>query len=167
MRATFAVRTWPKCDSFFWGGFVFHLGASTSHFLGSISNVRGTFEPKKTLAPPNNPKIWPKTCPGGSKNWSIFLWQFCQNTDKTCGQDIKNLPKIRKIFFFFLGLEEVKVRICVRLNCPILNLILLTAFHKFARLRGPNKHKWYLVSLKNFKAPLATARRSVKGQILE
>ena len=167
MRTTFALRCWPKSDSFFGGALFFIWGHQLATFLDQSAMLEEHLSQKKTLAPPNNPKIWPKTCPGGSKNWSIFLWQFCQNTDKTCGQDIKNLTKIRKIFFFFLGLEEVKVRICVRLNCPILNLILLTAFHKFARLRGPNKHQWYLVSLKNFKAPLATARRSVKGQILE
>ena len=36
----------------FYGGLCFHLGASTSHFQGSISNARGTFELKTTLSSP-------------------------------------------------------------------------------------------------------------------
>ena len=35
-------------------------------------------------------------------------------------------------------LKEVEVRICVWPNFPIINLILLLDFHKFARSRGPN-----------------------------
>ena len=41
-------------------------------------------------------------------------------------------------FFFFSELQEVEVRICVQPNFPIINLILLTAFHEFARSRGAN-----------------------------
>ena len=70
-------------------------------------------------------------------------------------------------FCFHLGAFEVEVRICVRPNLPITNLILLTAIHKLARLTGPNTRQWYLVSLKKVKAPLATAPCSIRGHILE
>ena len=43
-------------------------------------------------------------------------------------------------------LQEVEARICVRPNSPIINLILLTAFHKFARSRGPNTSVTAMVS---------------------
>ena len=36
---------WPKCAKVFLGHF-FPLGASACHFQGSISNARGTFQPK-------------------------------------------------------------------------------------------------------------------------
>ena len=62
--------------------------------------------------------------------------QFCQKVDLISGQNIKN-PKL-KILFFSSELREVDVRNCVQLNFPIINLILLTAFHKFARSRGQN-----------------------------
>ena len=40
--------------------------------------------------------------------------------------------------FFFSELQEVEVRICVQPNFPIIILILLNGFHKFARSRGLN-----------------------------
>ena len=57
------------------------------------------------------------------------------------GQNIKNTKKHLKMFFFS-ELKEVDVRICARPNFPIMNLILLTEFHKFARSRGANTSAW-------------------------
>ena len=54
------------------------------------------------------------------------------------GQKLVFLPILSKGRFSPSELQEVEVRICVRPNSPIINLILLTAFHKFARSRGQN-----------------------------
>ena len=40
--------------------------------------------------------------------------------------------------FPFKAKKKVEVRICVRPNFPIINLILFTAFHKVVRSRGTN-----------------------------
>ena len=39
---------------------------------------------------------------------------------------------------FFSELQELEVRICAQPNFPIIILILLNGFHKFARSMGPN-----------------------------
>ena len=51
-------------------------------------------------------------------------------------QGIKNPKNKLKKYSFFSELQEVEVRISVQPNFPIINLILLTVFHKFARSRG-------------------------------
>ena len=49
----------------------------------------------------------------------------------------KPLQKLNKSFFFS-GLQELEVQICVQPNFPIIILILLNRFHKFPRSRGLN-----------------------------
>ena len=62
------------------------------------------------------------------------------------GQKLVFLPILSKGRFPPSELQEVEVRICVRPNSLIINLILLTAFHKFARSRGPNTSVTAMVS---------------------
>ena len=73
LGATFAVQFWPKCDLFFGGALFFIWGHQLATFLDQPAMLEENLSQKKNRAPPNNPKIWLKTCPGGSKNWSIFF----------------------------------------------------------------------------------------------
>ena len=72
LRATFASRFWQKCDSFFWGALFFILGHQLATFLDQSAMLEEHLS-QKTMATPNYPTIWPKTCQNESKNWSIFL----------------------------------------------------------------------------------------------
>ena len=74
------------CMFRFFGGFVFHLGASTSHFLGSTSNARGKFEPKKTWLPQITPKFGQKRALGGPKIGQFFCDSFVKNPIKHVGK---------------------------------------------------------------------------------
>ena len=67
-RPIFAKKCFVFSESTF-----FPLSASTCNFQGSISNVRGAFEPKTH---PYNPKIWPKMCPGDLEMGQFFLTIF-------------------------------------------------------------------------------------------
>ena len=62
------------------------------------------------------------------------------------GQQLVFLPILSQGQFSPSELQEFEVRIYVRPNSPIINLILLTAFHKFARSRGPNTSLTAMVS---------------------
>ena len=90
MRATFALPFWPKGDSFFGGALFFIWGHQLATFLDQSAMLE-EYLSQKNMAPPNNPKIWPK----------IFFVTVCQNADKICGQDIKNPQKLEKYFFSF------------------------------------------------------------------
>ena len=67
----------------------------------------------------------------------VFLHNFVKGAIKPLGK-ILRIKRTDKKYFLLSELQEVEVRICVQPNFPIMNLILFTAFHKFARSRGPN-----------------------------
>ena len=68
----------------------------------------------------------------------FFGFLFCQNANKTAGQNIQN-PKNRLPKSCPLSEpQELEVRICVQPNFPITILILLNRFHKFHRSRVLN-----------------------------
>ena len=71
------------------------------------------------------------------KNWPFS--SICRLNLLAKYSEPKNrLPKS----FFHSELQELEVRICVQPNSPIIILILLTAFHKFAMSMGAN-HQCY------------------------
>ena len=70
------------------------------------------------------------------KDFSNFGGDFCQKTDQTSGRNIPNPKNRLKKSFFFSGLQELEVRICVQPNFPIIILILLNRSHKFQGSRG-------------------------------
>ena len=53
---------------FFWG-LCFSFGASISHFQGSISNARGTFEPKTPPSSPLTAQNLANNVPWGVQKW--------------------------------------------------------------------------------------------------
>ena len=67
----------------------------------------------------------------------VFLHNFVKGAIKPLGK-ILRIKRTDKKYFLLSELQEVEVRICVHPNFPIIILILLTAFHKFARSREPN-----------------------------
>ena len=91
------------------------------------------------MGPPITPKFGRKCDRGGKKNGpNFFGGDFCQKADKTFRQNIPNLKNRLKKSFFFSGLQEQEVRICVQPNFPIIILILLNGFRKFVISMGPN-----------------------------
>ena len=69
---------------------------------------------------------------GGQKTANNFFGHFCQKASETSGQNTPN-PKNRLPKSILLSeLQELEVRICEQPNSPIIILILLNWFHKFA-----------------------------------
>ena len=77
-----------------------------------------------------------KRSPGGGQNcfWAIFV----NRPIKPLGKIFQTQKNRFKKSFFFSELQEHEVRICVQPNFPIIILILLNGFHKFAMSMGPN-----------------------------
>ena len=119
----------------FLGGFVFHLGNQLATFReGSISNGRGTFEPK--ISPHSNlsPHFFGQKHPPGDRKLVKKIPIFVNWPIKPLGKICQTPPKS----FFFSKLQELEPRNCVQPNFPILILILLNRFHKSPRTKGLN-----------------------------
>ena len=88
--------------------------------------------------------------PAGSINGSKIVF------DNFVKRSFKPLDKIlripSKVIYFFSELKEVEVRICVRPNFPIINLILLNGFYKFAKSMGPNTIEGYGPSIPSIRS---------------
>ena len=91
---------------------------------------------KLTLAHPYNPLFGQKRPLVDTKMGQKFFWLFLSK-DRLNLWARYSKPK-RKKSFFFSELQELKVRICEQPNFPIIILILLNGFHKFARSRELN-----------------------------
>ena len=101
--------------------------------------------PKLTLA---HPIFWPKNVVFRVQKYprKLFFSGFCQKADWTSGQNIPN-PKYRlPKSFFLLELQEFEIRTCVQPSAPIIILILLPAFQKFAMSMGA-KHQCFFSSI--------------------
>ena len=100
---------------------------------------------KLPLAPPKNPFLAKNVLWGVKKGVKFFL------ADLTSGQNIPN-PKNMFKKNFFSKLQDLEVRICVQPNFPIINLILLNGFYKFAKSMGPNTIEGYGPSIPSIRS---------------
>ena len=64
---------WTKCDSFFGGALFFIWGHQLATFGDQSAMLGEHLSQKVPLAPPYNPKIWPKTCRRGVQKWVKIL----------------------------------------------------------------------------------------------
>ena len=75
---------------------------------------------------------------GGQNNGQGVFGHFCEEADKTSGQNIRNPKNTLQKSFFLSELQEFDVWIRVQPNFPIAILSMLTGFHKFAKSMGSN-----------------------------
>ena len=97
---------------FFWG-LCFSFGASTSHFQGSISNARGTFEPKTPPSSPLTRQNLANNVPRGSKNGSNFFLPILSKGRFILLVKYQASKKQISKKISLSELKEVEIRICV------------------------------------------------------